>query len=241
MARFVPRATSWHDVPRVAVDIAFDLALEHGRCLGVRIPGDDAALDALAEAVSPEERSRAASMPGLRRRTWLGGRAAMHEALSRLGVTPVAVPSDDRGAPILPAGLAGSITHKERVAAALVAHESTARVGVDVEMDVPRSPDIGRRVLTADEMAEIAPMAEDERAREVLLRFSAKEAIYKALDPFVRRYVGFLEVALTPRPDGTAVVVQALRENEGPFAVEVRWRRFDGLVLTTARVLPTST
>ena len=38
------------------------------------------------------------------------------------------------------------------------------------------------------------------------------------------------------QPDGTAVVATALRENEGPFVIEVCWRRFDGIVLTTARV-----
>jgi 4'-phosphopantetheinyl transferase EntD len=220
----------------VAVDIAFDLALEHGTCVGVHIPADAAALDGLAAVLAPEERSRAAGFPVPRRRTWVGGRAAMREALARLGTPAVPVASDDRGAPVLPAGIAGSITHKEGIAAALVAHESEARVGVDVELDALRSLDIARRVLTVDEIAAIAPMSEDDRTREVLLRFSAKEAIYKALDPFVRRYVGFHEVALSPQPDGTAVVATALRENEGPFVIEVCWRRFDGIVLTTARV-----
>jgi 4'-phosphopantetheinyl transferase EntD len=83
----------------------------------------------------------------------------------------------------------------------------------------------------------------DARAREVLLRFSAKEAIYKALDPFVRRYVGFLEVEVTPRPDGTADVRSQLPEaSDGAraFAIDVRWQRFAGLVLTTARVVMTA-
>ena len=56
-------------------------------------------------------------------------------------------------------------------------------------------------MLTEAEQAEIASLAERDRAREVTVRFSAKEAIYKAIDPFVRRYVGFQEVevdACTP-------------------------------------------
>jgi enterobactin synthetase component D len=236
MGRFVPRAAAWHDEHRVTADIAFDLTLEHGTCVGVRIPAAGAELDALAEALSPEERARAAGMPPLRRRTWVGGRAAMREALGRAGLAQVGVPSDDRGAPILPTGIAGSITHKENLAAALVARESSARVGVDVELDIVRSQDIASRVLTPGEVAEIAHLDERARAREVLLRFSAKEAVYKALDPFVRRYVGFGEVAVSPREDGTARVTPGLPAGEGPFAIEVRWRRFDGIVLTTARV-----
>ena len=162
----------------------------------------------------------------------------MREALARLGQPRVVVPSDDRGAPVLPAGIAGSITHKEALAAALVARESQARVGVDVELDAPRSLDIAPRVLTAGELGEIAHLDATERAREVLLRFSAKEAIYKALDPFVRRYVAFGEVAVSPVADGRARVTPSLRDHEGPFVIEVRWRRFEGIVLTTARVAP---
>jgi 4'-phosphopantetheinyl transferase EntD len=86
-------------------------------------------------------------------------------------------------------------------------------------------------------LAEIAHLDVSDRAREVLLRFSAKEAIYKALDPFVRRYVGFGEVAVSPLPDGSARVTPDLRDGEGPFVIEVRWRRFEGVVLTTARVV----
>jgi 4'-phosphopantetheinyl transferase EntD len=218
-------------------EIAFDLELEHGRCVGVRIPREEAALDALIRAsLAPEEASRAAAMPLPRRRSWTGGRAAMHEALARAGVVAASVPSDDRGAPVLPPGLAGSVTHKEEVAAALVAFEERARVGVDLEVDAPRSFDIAPRVLTPAELAAIAHLDEGARASEVLLRFSAKEAVYKALDPYVRRYVGFLEVEVTPHPDGTASFASRLPAGEGPFRVEVRWMRFDGVVLTTARI-----
>ena len=110
--------------------------------------------------------------------------------LARLGLTPASCRPTTGGAR-LAAGVAGSITHKEGLAAALVALESRARVGVDLELDVVRTLDIASRVLTTGELAGIAPLDAIERAREVLLRFSAKEAVYKALDPFVRRYVGF--------------------------------------------------
>jgi enterobactin synthetase component D len=217
-------------------DVAFDRTLEHGRCIGVRIPEAEADLEALVAALAPAEQSRAAGLALLRRRTFVGGRLALREALRRSGMPLDAVESDDRGAPVQPPGVAASITHKEKLAAALVAFESHARVGVDLEMDVPRSQDIARRVLTAGELAEVAHLAGPLRAREVLLRFSAKEAIYKALDPFVRRYVGFEEMAVCPRDDGTALVTPGLPASEGPFAIEVRWLRFDGIVLTTARV-----
>ena len=163
----------------------------------------------------------------------------MREALARIGKTAPPILADERGAPRLPSGLAGSISHKEHVAVALVATEETgtaAKVGVDVEIDAPRARDIAAKVLRVEELADLGGMGADEKARAVLLRFSAKEAVYKALDPYVRRYVGFLEIAVTLRDDGTGEVTPYLKEGEGPFVFAVRWMRWEGLLVTTARV-----
>ncbi len=224
-------------MPRVVPDLAFDLELAHGRCVGVRLPEAPGVVEALAEAaLMPQERAFAATLGAVRRRTWMGGRIALRQALVREGIDAPPVLADGRGAPALPPGVAGSISHKEDMAVALVAREPGAKLGVDVERDAPGKLDISKKVLTEEELAELARLGSSERAREVLLRFSAKEAIYKALDPFVQRYVAFREVAVTPRHDGTAIVTQRLPAAEGPFAIEVRWMRRDGTILTTARV-----
>jgi len=208
----------------------FDLELHHGRCVAVTT-------EALSpEGLLPEERAFAESLGTLRRETWVAGRVAMRQALARLGERAPPILPDDRGAPVLPPGLAGSISHKQRVAVALLAREATARIGVDVELDAPRRHDIAAKVLRPEELAELEGMTEEQRKREVLLRFSAKEAVYKALDPYVRRYVGFLEVALRLDGEGAGEVTPDLRNGEGPFAFEVRWMRREGLILTTARV-----
>ena len=212
-------------------EVAFDLELDHGRCVGVRIPADDAPL-------VDEERAHASRLGPVRRRTWIAGRVALRAALARTGVEAGPILPDDRGAPRLPRGIAGSVSHKEGWAVALVSREDHARIGVDVEEDRARGRDVSSRVCTDEELVEIAGLDPDARGREVILRFSAKEAIYKALDPFVRRYVGFHEVSVTPRPDGTAVVRETLSSGEGRFVIEVCWRRVEGLVLTTARVVP---
>jgi enterobactin synthetase component D len=217
-------------------DVRFDLRLEHGRCVGVRLPDAPGEIDALADAVlAPEERDFAAGLVAHRRRTWVGGRVAMRQALSRSGLEARAVLADGRGAPMLPAGVAGSISHKDNLAAALVAIDA-GHVGVDIEIDARRAIDIASRVLTDEEAAELAVLDVGARAREVLLRFSAKESIYKALDPYVRRHVGFKEVRVVPLAGGGVRVDAFLPAGEGRFAIEARWMRFDGLVLTTARV-----
>jgi 4'-phosphopantetheinyl transferase EntD len=222
--------------PPMRAEIAFALELKHGICIGVRIPADDDALRGLASTrLHSEEVVYAGRLAPLARRTWTGGRVALREALARVGVDPPPILRNDRGAPALPAGIMASVTHKQGLAAALVSRETSAQVGVDLELEIPRTYDIARQVLTAAELAEITSWPAAEREREVLLRFSAKESVYKAIDPFVRRFVGFREVAVRPHPDGGATVEAKLARGEGPFVIDVTWRRFDGLVLTTAR------
>ncbi len=134
------------------------------------------------------------------------------------------VPRDDRGAPVMPAGWLGSLSHKRAHAAALVAPDdrSGARIGVDLEdARAPRQP-IERRILTPRELAAIADR------RDITRAFAIKEAIYKAIDPFVRRYVGFLEVELV---EGR--VITAL-----PFAIDTWSCEQDGYFIATARALP---
>jgi enterobactin synthetase component D len=208
----------------------FEWSLDHGLCVGVALPveGDGTLL--------PQERAFAANLGEVRRRTWVGGRVAMRLALDRIGLNAPPILSDDRGAPLLPSGIAGSISHKDDLAIALVAPEGSARIGVDVEKDTPRQLDISRKVLRDEELVELAKLPEAARGGEVLLRFSAKEALYKALDPFVKRYVAFHEVAVTPLPSGTAEVSMALARGEGPFRAEVRWTRERDRIVTTARV-----
>ena len=98
-------------------------------------------------------------------------------------------------------------------------------MGVDLELAVPSRRDIAARILTPRELAALT-----DRGRGATLRFSIKEAIYKAVDPFVRRYVAFTEVELDVTDDGIAHVVSAL-----PLHIETTWREHAGFWLSTAR------
>jgi enterobactin synthetase component D len=210
----------------------FDLDLEHGRCVGLRIE------DGAAHALHDDERLHAKTLTPTRAATWVAGRAALHAALERLGEASGPLLSTPRGAPDLPAHLVGSISHKDTVAVGLVAHARGDAVGVDVEIDRAPRTDIGRMILRDEERAEVEALSPDDRVLETLLRFSAKEALYKALDRYVGRYVGFKEARMTPLADGSARVELFLTKGEGPFEVEARWLRIEGLVLTTVRVRP---
>jgi enterobactin synthetase component D len=194
------------------------LELAHGTCVLVELADVDAALAAL----SPEEQAHAAALGDIRRREFISGRTALRLALG----TTAPILGDPRGAPIVPAGYTGSISHKGALAVALAAPLAPGHVGIDLELAAPPRQDIARRILTPGEQAALG----DDRGKSVTLRFAIKEAIYKAVDPYLRRYVGFLEVELDVRGDGTALVTSAL-----PLAIEATWREHAGHWLATAR------
>ena len=208
---------------------------DHGRCVIVAASEHDVEL-AIAALPAPE-RVRAAALSGSRRREMLAGRAALRAVLADMAGAAAArepIVADDRGAPVLPVGWVGSISHKGAHAAAIVTPDVGARIGVDLEVAAPPRLDIGGRVLTVRERAALAPLDPVAYGRAVTLRFAIKEAIYKAVDPFVRRYVGFTEVELDLASDGHCEVI-VLDPVRLPVTVDARWREIDGHWFATAR------
>ena len=123
----------------------------------------------------------------------------------------------------MPAGWIGSASNKGEYSAALVRSEDGSRIGVDLEhARAPRMP-IERRVLTPREAARITDR------RDITRCFAIKEAIYKAIDPFVRRYVGFLEVELG---DDLCQVTTEL-----PFKIDAWSCEHAGFWVATARAV----
>lgn len=208
--------------------------LAHGLCAAVELP-DQASADLLPDALTPEERAHALSLGPIRRISWVGGRVALRAAAQRLGRSLDTIGATPRGAPSLPPGLVGSIAHKSRLAVALVEASTTETVGIDLEeLDRPR-PQIAKLVLRPEERAAVDALPEAERWQAILLRFSVKETIFKALDPHVQRYIGFQEARVEPREDGTAVLSLMLERGEGPFELDARWSIVERHVLATLR------
>jgi 4'-phosphopantetheinyl transferase EntD len=91
-------------------------------------------------------------------------------------------------------------------------------------------PSIARKILTSREFALLEQFAGDDlAAREhTLVHFAIKEAVYKAIDPFVERYVRFTEVELDLRSGGEARVTLHLPEpSVADVHVAAQWR-FEG-------------
>jgi 4'-phosphopantetheinyl transferase EntD len=224
----------------VAFERRFVLELPFGVCVGVSLP--DGRFELPGE-LHPEEAAFARTLPEARRAGWVGGRVALRAALAAADLAaPAPILASPRGAPLLPPGAIGSVSHKRAIAVALAAREPSPRatIGIDVEELRPLRVDVAGRVLTPEERAAL-PADGVARDAAVLLAFSAKEAIYKALDPWVQRFVAFHEASVGRASDGAVTGRLALDGGEGPFGVELHEARpagEAGLVLVAARVRP---
>ncbi|CAN5344431.1 hypothetical protein BH11MYX1_BH11MYX1_36230 [soil metagenome] len=183
---------------------------------------EDSELEAALAALPEAEREVVARLSGPRRHEMIAGRTAMHALFE--GDHPVL--SNPRGAPVVPAGFSGSISHKLARAVALLGDASEGHLGVDLERMAPTKIDIARRILTRREQVVAGA--------EILRVFAIKEAIYKAIDPIVQRYVGFQEVEVVVGSNGTVdvVVVDAMKL---PVVIEAWWTEADHHWLATAR------
>lgn len=222
----------------MAFEPRFHRALGFGVCVGVSLPAEDEY--PLPAALHADEAAFARALPPARRGGWVGGRVALRAALAAIGHLPTgALLATPRGGPALPLGVAGSISHKRELAVALAAETrapSAPTLGIDVETVRPLRHDISRHVLTPEELAALAALDAGAREAEVLLRFATKEAIYKALDPWVQRMVSFQEVAIARDAAGRPSARLALSGGEGPFSVELEDASDGDLVLVAARV-----
>ncbi|MGC6493648.1 MAG: 4'-phosphopantetheinyl transferase family protein [Myxococcota bacterium] len=220
-----------------AFDTLHELACPHGILVGVRLPGTaDAVAEDILERLHPSERAHAETLSGYRQPEFVGGRLAMMQALRAIGAPPTPVLPNDRGAPVLPKDFVGSITHKKTIAYAMVARSHAGTLGIDLEHLAPNRSQICAKVLRPEELAAIADLDDDPRWVETLKRFSVKESIYKALDPYVNRYVGFHEASVCPSVDGPAEVTLHLTQKEGPFVVEARTMWLGPDLLSSVRI-----
>ncbi|MDV5139674.1 4'-phosphopantetheinyl transferase family protein [Chimaeribacter arupi] len=158
-------------------DIAYDAA---------RYPMADPALPL---APLPERLSGAVTS---RKADFQAGRLAAYCALEAAGAACCRVGASAQGIPLWPAGWRGSITHSAGRALAVAAPAGEVRVlGIDCEKkDLAAAGEIADVVLNPAERAYLHQTGLD-FLTGVLIAFSAKESLYKALWPDVQHFFDF--------------------------------------------------
>ncbi|MEU7495422.1 4'-phosphopantetheinyl transferase superfamily protein, partial [Streptomyces fradiae] len=150
----------------------------------------------------PEEVSRAVEK---RRREFTTVRWCARRALAGLGVGPVPIPRGERGAPVWPDRIVGSMTHCHGYRAAAVARDTDLRaLGIDAEEHQPLPEGVLRLVASETERAHLAELARHQPdVHWDRLLFSAKESVYKAWFPLARRWLGHEDAELVFAVEGT--------------------------------------
>lgn len=218
---------------------AFRIALPFGLIAGVHLPPtSDPVPHPVLARLHPDERAFARSLGGFRQVQFVGGRLALGDLLGELGMRRVAVLPNAHGAPELAEGFVASVSHKQDLAVGLVARGHGVGIGVDLEDTDRNRPGVAARVLRAEELAVVQALQPGRQWVDTVVRFSVKESVYKALHPFLQRYIGFGEVAVWPEPDGADRVEPFLRPGEGPFRFEARHLWLGTRVLSMVRARP---
>ncbi|MFC9293571.1 4'-phosphopantetheinyl transferase [Streptomyces sp. NPDC057011] len=149
-------------------------------------------------ALYPGEEAVVARAVESRRREYTTARHCARLALRDLGHEPVAIPTGDKGEPVWPEGVLGTLTHCSGYRAAAVARaDHIASLGIDAEPHLPLPEGVLEAVARPEELAHLASLRAS--APEVhwdRLLFSAKESVYKAWFPLARRRLDFLEATL---------------------------------------------
>lgn len=171
-------------------------ALADGACAGIALAKLEQALSGMALAVLLPPKLR--RVVRKRQLSFLGGRLCAARALEALGVADTVVRRAENGLPLWPTGVLGTITHHDAAAYAAVAPASAyAALGMDSERLARRDAAEAIRTMCCTQAERVrwlgwcaAPLAET-------LIFSAKEAGYKAIHRFVKRFVSFAEFEVT--------------------------------------------
>lgn len=203
--------------------------MAEGRVVLVRLPFQGEALFAEEEALLTTTTAMS------RRISFVGGRVALRRALAHFDVPRGPILKNERGAPCLPAGYVGSISHKNELAAAIAYPQDGFSRGIDVERIQRPKTDIASRVLRDEELSVFEALTEEAATHDLLLRFSLKEAVYKAIDPYLVRYVDYRECAVWPSQDGTSRVELFLERGEPRLECHASWFDLGEHVVTIAR------
>lgn len=178
-----------------------------------------------------------------RREEFATGRACARAALQRLGHEPAPILSGERGEPLWPGGVVGSITHCDGYRAAAVAPSSELRsIGIDAEPHAPLPEGLLGDIAWEEELPHLSDLSRlDPAVHWDRLLFSAKESVYKAWFPLARRWLGFEDARLLLDPssrtfEARLLVAGPVVEGQAIDRFSGTWLVRDGLVLTAIAV-----
>lgn len=180
---------------------------------------------------------------------FLGGRLALKSTPEFKKFAPSfnsSIFNSPQGGPIVPANMIASITHKDDLFLAIAKEKEfypgsnkpiKECIGIDMEhIEYKSTNEIMEKILTENEIKQTKKYQIMSAEKDSMLKFSFKEAVYKALNPMIRRYIGFKEVEICPKANGTAEIFFLLRPGQyNPSVINytATWREYDDFYFIT--------
>ncbi len=187
----------------------------------------------------PEEERILGQAVEKRRREFTTARVCAREALAELGFRAIPILAGQRGEPLWPDGIVGSITHCDGYRACAVARSSEiVTIGIDAETNAALPEGLLPDIARPEELPLLRRLARDSpQVHWDRLLFSAKESVYKAWFPLAKRWLGFEEATIAiERETGTfsarLLVPGPQLADRRLTGFSGRWLVRDGLVLT---------
>ena len=148
------------------------------------------------EKLYPEELAHVSRAVKKRQNEYAAGRHFARLALASLGYPTIAIRTGSSRQPLWPDGVIGSIGHSDELALAVVSAKGQTLDAVGVDLEGGRaSTELLQFVLTERELRRLDIRAADAEISATLI-FSAKESVFKAINPLVNLMIGFEEVEI---------------------------------------------
>lgn len=189
------------------------------------------------EALHPLEKSLVSRATDTRKAEFGDARWCAHRALNDLGKDNGApILRGDRGMPLWPESICGSITHTGGFRMAAVAPSLLVRsLGIDVEPAESLPSGVLKEIARPGEHPQLERLRSAGVECADRLLFCAKEATYKTWFPLTHRWLGFDQAEIDVREDGTFISYLLVRPTPVPF-IAGKWVVSDGYILTVASV-----
>lgn len=188
----------------------------------------------------PLERTLVAHAVDARKAEFGDARWCAHQALQQLqrdGGAPIL--RGERGMPVWPASVSGSLTHTDGFRAAVVAPRLIVHsMGLDAEPAEPLPDGLIDSIARDGERRQLARLKAGGVHCADRLLFCAKEATYKAWFPITHRWLGFDQAEIDINDDGTFTSYLLVRPTPVPF-IEGKWAIRDGYVVAATAVSST--
>lgn len=186
-----------------------------------------------SQSLLPEESELVEGFSKKRQEEFASGRRLAHFALEAKGSDETVVLRMDRK-PVWPSNFIGSISHSDHLAACALAELANyAGVGIDLAKVSAVSEYVANRVLDDQEREWVRSAGSNEWRTAM---FSAKEAIYKCVNPITSEYLGFRDVTLEISPDAltfAAKTTESRKSTESVSQGRGYFHRVSGHWLTT--------